>query len=275
MHESKTDKLANPPINELALSVQLEAPKGFLTPHLGLLWAALRTEFPRIEEHLPLTPISEALEGPVAQRIGFEVVSEVKPPRLWFIDSAQTFLVQAQPDRIGINWRRIPEAATYPKFGAVMGRLKEVVSVYNKFIESERLERAIPTHIEITYIDHVMPSEKSSYRLPGQIGGVLGVFESRWEGRGLRTPDAAGCFLTYPLEDAEISRGVLHFEAVPAVRRRDSARFLQLQTVARAALSVPEWPSAWRVMEVAHEQAKQLFFQITTREIRTEWGRLT
>ena len=47
----------NPPVVEVALSVQFEGPQTLRTPELGLFWQGLRDRFPKLEEHPPLDSV--------------------------------------------------------------------------------------------------------------------------------------------------------------------------------------------------------------------------
>lgn len=90
----------NPPVVEVALSVQFEPIKALRTPQLGLLWQEFRDRFPVIEEHPPLEPVIERFGGlPRASRgtVQFQMLDTPPVPRCWFLNNEGTELIQSSP----------------------------------------------------------------------------------------------------------------------------------------------------------------------------------
>ena len=100
---------ANPPLAEVALSVQFEPLEQLRTAQIGLLWGEFRQRFPVTEEHAPLDSVIE--------RFGVSRTSVLEPrlqmletppvPRVWFLNEAGTELIQVQQERFIHNWRRL------------------------------------------------------------------------------------------------------------------------------------------------------------------------
>lgn len=120
-----------PPVFETALSLQFEELEDFRTVHFGRFHELVRESFPIAEDHSRADRIVE--EFPKALRPRLQLVP--KPPgpeRVWFRDRTDgTLLLQVQPDRFALNWRRSSDCEDYPSF-VVNG--KRFVEEFQRFV---------------------------------------------------------------------------------------------------------------------------------------------
>lgn len=260
-----------PPIVELALAIQIKPP--LPTPALGRVWQVLRGDLPRLEEQHALPPLESLISRQGPQSIALEVVTRPPAPRLWMMDESGTHLFQVQSDRLARNWRRLEGGTEYPRFETVRDRFRGEVEQVVEALEKDFGIRPQPTHAELLYVDHVLPSPTGVFRTVADIGTVLRPAQSPWFGATKHQPEAMGCFMRYPLDLAGPGTGSLTFEAIPARRGADGLAVLQLQNVARTKLPNNTWSSCWESIESMHELIRTLFFELTTPAIQAEWGK--
>ena len=95
----------NPPLIEVALSVQFDLLPTFQAPQIGLLWADYRDRFPRTEQHPRLEAVTEKFELPSRPKYRIELSSAPPVPRCLFLMEAGTGLIQVRAERAVNNGR--------------------------------------------------------------------------------------------------------------------------------------------------------------------------
>src|SRR5438477_13086670 len=105
---TRLPEYSEPPVVEVAISLQFEVFESLRSPHFGLLWEKFRSEgYSRIEEHGELAPAFEEFEQ-VPKKVGIRVQTfdDAPPPaRIWFLNEPHNELIQVQRDRLIVNWR--------------------------------------------------------------------------------------------------------------------------------------------------------------------------
>src|SRR5262245_12988574 len=106
-----------PPVIETSIGVEFSPLDAWQVPHFGLYWAEIRNRFPKFDVQPPTT---SQLEDPdnVFTRKGISVVPMTKlEARCWFIDAADSMLVQVQNNKFFLNWRKRTEP--YPRYETI------------------------------------------------------------------------------------------------------------------------------------------------------------
>jgi uncharacterized protein (TIGR04255 family) len=142
------EKLSHPPVNELIIGIYFNPPLlDIYAHHVGLLWQALRTRYPRIEQREPLNGMF--VEAP----------NELWPmPRFWLTSLDESHLVQLQRNALILNWRR--RYADYPSFEPVKAEFDSVYEAFLTFVRGINPE--VPLQIEraeLAYVNMVEPCE--------------------------------------------------------------------------------------------------------------------
>jgi len=119
---SRLPDFTNPPVIEVALSVQFEPLSGFRTSHFGLLWSDFRRQFPRTEEHPPRPPVIDQFGIRRAPKMDVRVEMALPVPQcrfltVWTTRYSDTFL--SGPEDIGLRVRYIIPGVD----GSPIGRL--------------------------------------------------------------------------------------------------------------------------------------------------------
>src|SRR6266853_3619411 len=150
-----------PPVVEVAISLQFKTLESLRSPHFGLLWDAFRAYgYSRIEEHAELEPAFEEFEASPTPKVGIRVQTfddAPPPPRIWFLNEHQDELIQVQRDRLIVNWRKGAQAEPYPRYIRIIERFRSALSSFTEFTATHKLGDVVPMQCEVTYVNH-MPS---------------------------------------------------------------------------------------------------------------------
>lgn len=149
-------KFKFPPINELIIGAYFDQPVAPLhSEHVGLFWAELRKEFPRIQQQPEL---SLPIMGPTLT-FQFGMADEPYPmPRFWLISEDDSFLMQIQKNAFIFNWRK--RDAEYPHFENVKSSFDKYFELYSLFLRRELgIERINIQITELTYSNLIEPNE--------------------------------------------------------------------------------------------------------------------
>ena len=264
----------NPPLVEVALSLQFSELRAYKSVHAGILWAQkFRKAFPRFGEHPPLNPAFEAFgpHSPAAPRFEVKQLAGLPVPRLWFVNAAETELIQFQADRFVHNWRKTSSAGDYPRYENLRARFFEELDDINKFLEGEGIGRIEPNQCEITYVN--------SISLDGVDVRVRPEVALRnWSAVELSDSDPGA---TLPqMENATFSvRYVILSEGEPVGRLHVSAQpagphpALRFDLTARGAPSEPNFAAVASFLDRGREAVVRGFTALTTPDMHKVWKR--
>jgi uncharacterized protein (TIGR04255 family) len=265
----------NPPVAEVALSVQFEELTGFGPPQIGLLWQQrFREHFPLTEQHVPLPPQFEifGVTGVEEVTIGVEMLQAPPLPRCWFLNESRTELIQVQTNRFIHNWREVGSENEYPRYEPVRARFEQELNEFRTFVEQERLGKWSPTQCEITYVNPIVSG--LGWQNHGEIGNVLTVFKSEYSDGFLSNPEDIRLQIRYTLKNPSGAPfGRLHVSATPGYRRSDGLPLLELTLTARGTPSSSDIEGVLAFLDLGRETIVQAFASITTPEMHRIWGR--
>lgn len=267
-------QFANPPVVELALSVQFKPLIKLGVAHLGLLWEQWREEYPKTEHHPPISRTTETYEKGATgllKRVSLELVSSLPVPRVWFLRSDGSELLQVQQDRFVQNWRRRGNT-DYPSYTKLRGNFEERLGQFAAFLGQKELGTLEIDQCEITYVDH-LPIGDGALPSAGDLGQVFVFWGKAYAGGGLGEPEQARCSLRFVMrDDAGKPLGRIHLNAVPSVSRLDGKRIFELQTIARGSPMGAGAQGALAFLDHAHEAVVKLFLDVTRPELQQTWG---
>jgi uncharacterized protein (TIGR04255 family) len=271
-HRPSLPDFGRPPVVEVTLSVQYERLKNIRTPHLGLFWAAVRSQFPHLEEYPPIPPVIEAL-GPTPElesgmRVEFLKVPPV--PRCLFINADGSELIQVQKDRFIANWRQTRQSAEYPRYEHVREMFVANLGVYTEFLESERLGSIAPNQCEVTYVNHIRADEIWNHA--GQLDRILTVWNSRYSDEFLGTPEDVRCAIRYAITDGNDALGRLHVSIEPKYAP-DRAPMLVMSLTARGRPKTQDLSGVLGFFDLGREWIVRGFTSITSTEMHHAWRR--
>ena len=139
-----TIKYENPPIDEIVCGISFDPIKELRSGHFGILWQKFRPDFPKIEDQIPVDPIS---------REELENLNTLPLPRIWFLHRDENEIIQIQRNRFFHNWRKRRINDEYPGYEKVVEKFERYLSRFQEFLVEESLGTLVPQQYELTYID--------------------------------------------------------------------------------------------------------------------------
>lgn len=141
----KPKRLRAPPIVEVVCGFLFEE-ISFLDPVvLGEYWLERKDEFP-----------THQLHAPIVDEPGI-VITSTPAQRVWFVSADDATVLQFQPDRMLVNWRK--RSSAYPSFsgrkgeGGLRRRSREEFDRFANFVGRACGRRPIPRSIVLAKID--------------------------------------------------------------------------------------------------------------------------
>jgi len=151
-------EFSDPPLHEVALSVQFEPLEKLVVPEIGLLWQHYGSRFSHVEQHPTVDPVIERF-GVKSRVAGVPKVQwmEVLPlPRIWFLNESKTELLQIQQDRFSRNWRKLSSSEHYPRYeDHIRPKFIEDLKDFCSFLEANKIGKVVPNQCEVTYVNHI------------------------------------------------------------------------------------------------------------------------
>jgi uncharacterized protein (TIGR04255 family) len=254
----------HPPVVEVALGIQFQ-PIAQLRPiELGSLRDRWRADYPSVQEQPALSPTTEGqpLGAPAVQL----VLGPVPQTRLWFTSADLERLVQLQPDRLVVNWRKQADGNAYPRFPTVRAEFERKLRDLDAFVAARGWSRVMPDQIEITYINAI--------ELPDDRIGELDRFVKSYQPvatHHLGSPEQAQMSLVYPVPALGRAPVRLYVALNPAKGPRGEAAIFMTLTL-RGAPSGDSIESALEFLDGGHQHIVRSFAELTSETMHAEWG---
>jgi uncharacterized protein (TIGR04255 family) len=260
----------NPPLSEVALSVQTEPIKGLTTPFLGLFWQEIRNSYPKVEVQPALDPVIEQFGEPTpAVQRGLRILDAVETPRCWFISADDQTLVQLQQDRMAYNWRARP-GALYPRYSSLRPAFEAHFKQLIAFVAREQLGDVVPNQCEVSYVNHISPDEWGSR---GELYRAL-AFWSPFANLGLSEPEDVALATRFLLKPSGSPLRRMHLSLNTAKRQTDDATVLVFALTVRGAPAQADMEGVLSFMDDAREEIHRAFGALTTDQIQRDvWRR--
>jgi uncharacterized protein (TIGR04255 family) len=264
----------SPPVVEVVLGVQFNSIENLRSPHLGLVWAEFKDEYPNIEEQPPLDPVFETFaEGTAATawvpRI--QLVTNVPTPRVFFINSAQSELLQVQRDRFLHNWRKVGQETDYPRFERMLETFEDGYRRIETLVLREKLGSIVPNQSELTYVNQIpLPANETSFEA---FERLFGSFTKELVLDNLGKPEDARFLARYIIRDVEgTPTGRLYVTAEPAWTP-DGTNIIQLTLVARGKPLSNNLVGVSEFLKIGRSHIVRAFAELTTDEMHHIWER--
>lgn len=265
-----------PPVVELVLDIQFQPIRGLDVPRLGLLWQAFRADFPRVEQQGPAHPLIERF-GPAAPEeveLVIERFATIPLPRLWFLDSKGSELIQVQSNRFIHNWRRLEREDIYPRYENVRDRFSDELRRFEAFLEQEQLGSPVPELCEITYFNHVEAGSKWQHH--GELHQVLRLWKPDFGESFLARRQVEATAVSFQLlmkNDDGNAFGRWRVSVQPGYARNGEVPIFVITNTARGRPLGEGIDGALRFLDLGHDWTVRGFAAITTDTMHQVWGR--
>lgn len=264
----------NPPVVEVVLGVQFEPLREFVGPYVGLFWQELREKLPELQEQPYLTPVVERFGVSEERSLRVEFQTFPNSYRYWLLSDTGNQLIQVQQDRFHHNWRKVKEHDVYPRYETIREKFKSEVTGLQEFLKSEGLGSIKPNQCEITYVNHVAPSENwGGHR---ELDKLVTVFRSDYSDDFLGLPEKVRLALSYLMTGkAGEPLGRLHIRAEPALQRGgERQQIYRLTLTARGEPQGDGLEGVSSFLDLGRSWIVRGFTSVTTPEMHQEWRRL-
>jgi len=259
-------EFGNPPIAEVAVSIQFDAIEELNAAVLGLLWGEYSKNYPHAEQHPPLPRVVETFEDQVRSQV--KVEKKFPTPRLWFITEGKTKLIQVQPDRFIVNWRGLDSEEKYPRYSTLREELLREFVIFQQFVRNQCERELTPNQAELTYVNHI--PQPVGTTTAEDLANLLRVAD--WQEICSDAEDFR-LRVSYLMNEFESPIGRVHLDITTANRVADGAPLIVLQLVGRGSPKRPDIEGALEFLDIAHYWLVTKFAEITTSEMHAEWER--
>lgn len=228
-----------------------------------MLWEKFKPEYTRCQDVAPVSP-------PKTTPIIELELSDVPPlPRVWFLHSDNTKIIQVQREAFLYNWRKVRTEDEYPRYENVIKMFERHLSSFREFIKDERIGVISPTQYELTYVNIIPRNDWWS-----STDGFKRLFpDFSWRkenGRFLPIYEATNWRTIFPMPD---DLGKMTVSIKTGKRRTDDLPVINLELNVKG-FNVHEKEDIRRWFDVAHEWIVRGFADITSEDVqRSAWGR--
>ncbi len=263
MTQNVVPKFSNPPLKETFCSVYFQDISEMHAPQLGAFWDKIRDEYPVIETHMPLPPIS------MQQEIQFAL--QFMPPQLprtWFVHKNNSSIIQIQRDRLVFNWRQLPTPMKYPSFDVLSVEFISIFNKFNAFCLSEFGNEVELNGLELGYVNIIPLIDESM-----STSALNNIFPQIFcinENKNLKNMVRINCNTQFDLPD---NKGHLHLSLNSIQQQEDGTQALRLDLSSKwinpniAKADLKSW------FDTAHEFTVNSFVDITSEQNHKNWGR--
>lgn len=257
-----------PPVSETAISIQFASPMVDIAV-LAAFTIAVRETAPHVS-HQPVLPRMEETFNAPAPVPMFQFVDQAAGlPRTWFAGD-DGYLVQLQPDRMTLNWRRSGD--DYPGYASVRKRFdKHLEQLQVAVLGAHRVMPPIDL-CEVAYVNpiEVPDDQQDAFAHPDLASLINRVQQSPAVGFLGQPEDAlyqARWRIKHPLDPGR-PVGRLHVSASPTVA--DGHSLYMVNVLARVK---PGQEEEYDAVNMAHEYVVLGFTDLTTKHMHEFWKR--
>jgi len=265
----------DPPVFEVALSVQFEPLATLKMAHIGELRRKYKDRFPNLEEHPPIDTATEVFDDSAMPfpMIRLRLHDYLPLHRSWFINEENTRLVQIQRDRFVYNWRRADTGEPYPRYENVRKSFEDEYKIFESFLKKEELGPLIPNQCEVTYVNPIAINERIKGR--GDLSELVTVFEEHFSDDFLRVIEDVRLLMRFVMCNSEgTPLGRLYIGAEPVNRLEDPQVVMQLNLIGRGKPASPDSDGVIDMLNLCHDWIVRGFTSVTREPMHDIWRRI-
>ncbi len=268
----KLPEFDNPPLAEVALSVQFEPLLNLSTPLMGLLWLEFRERFPKTEEKPPLETVVERLGARgTGQPIPIKLFDTPPSRRIWFVDKSERELIQIQQDRFIHNWRKVKSDDEYPRYDLhIRKSFLENLTLFVDFIKKENLGELVPNQCEVTYVNHIYLDNEESYK---DLGKYFVGWNKQYSSSSLLDVEDISLKTRHIIKQGDNFVGRLHLSIDSAVSNKDDSSMYVITLTSRGKPNSTSIDSIMDFIDKGRKHIVKHFDSCTTSHAHKIWGK--
>jgi len=280
MHASRSSRSARsvnfptferPPVTEVVVGLSFRTLDKLTVPLIGELWnKSLKEHFPNVEEHPTYEPPAEQFDTSIpGPGLAWQFGILPSLPRLWFLNEVGDELLQVQRNWFSCNWRRVSPKAEYGRWQPRRDAFQRWLDVFIGFVEDNKIGPLTPIQAEVTYVNHVRPSDLWTQH--GQLPRFLRLAGSG-AGDFLPEPEQMQVAAQYVIRDQEQPIGRLHVTAQPGIEAGTNDRIFVLTLTARGRPEDDGIAGVYKFLDRGREWIVKGFVDVTTDAAHRVWG---
>jgi uncharacterized protein (TIGR04255 family) len=268
--QSALPEFENPPVSEVAISIEFDALTEWRGPHAGLYWSRINREYPHTQVVAPLPSQLERFEEGLFQAPTVQI--EMMNPdsgRVWFLGEPPTNLIQIQRNRFVVNWRKVKGDEAYPRYEKeIRPRLLREWRRFQEFVREQQLGTINVVQCELTYVNDILRGE--GWNTFGESLTLLSNWNSRGSTSFLPSPETLTIVGAFRMPE---DRGRLHFATQHVLRQIDQREAIQLRLVARGRPQSTSDEDVLKWIDMGHEWIVLGFVDLTSAKAQELWKR--
>lgn len=277
MSKPKLASFSNPPLAEVAFSVQFDPLEKLNIVEIGKLWQIYQNRFPNVQQHLPIKQEIERLgiSENIPKLPEMRTLSSLPPPRAWFLDKNGNELIQIQQDRFVRNWRKIKVDDKYPRYeDCIRGAFEKDLKNFCSFLSVNKIGDFLPNQCEVTYVNKIISGEDEGWSQHSEIGRIFKCWNDDYcEASGLEFENI-NLNARHLLKDQNGEFiGRLHVNIEPLFNKSSDTPIYSMTLIARGRPSGNGIPEIMKFLDFGRENIVRIFENITSKEMHTHWKR--
>lgn len=269
----------DPPIDEVALSIQFGELGSLSTVGMGQLCAAFSDQFPIIEEKPQIQPKFETFgDGLVHSTLpNIEISQLPNLRRIWLVSEDGHELLQIQTNRFVHNWRKIKGEGHYPRFESILPKYLAEIETLKSELARIGLPELEINQCELSYFNNIDLRDDEGYSEGFErVFRNWGSWPSGVPKSGIKTePDVPvlGMKLKILSKDSDQPFARLHVDAIPAVKS-GGERMIRLNLVFRGLPNLEVDNFIEQFMAQGREVIVQQFQALASDAANELWGHI-
>lgn len=260
---SHLPEFESPPVDEVVMGVQFGSVMNFNTLMYSEVFELFREQYPQAVEQPLLAPTFETFGGK-SRGQGIQINFGPERARYWFISQDQSHLIQFQPDRLLINWRKRSTGDEYPRFENILETFEHHFNTLNNWYTNKFKSPLQINQTEISYINLITVEEYS------ELSEWINLFTpSKLNIEGIKAT------FNEVLKDND-SKGFarIYHELHAAVSPDASKKAFRLTLTVKGSPKSPQLESSCEFLKMGREKIVLRFDEITTEQAHTVWKKV-
>ena len=270
---TKLPEFERPPVVEVAISVQFDAPV-LDGPQVMLRWSEVRNRFPKYELAPPMPRRIERFDGPQAPEFEIQFGNAPITPQLLMMTETGEEALQLQENRIGYTWRKLNREDVYPSYSQIREKFQAELSDFRAYTGEHGLGDFWPVQCELAYVDALLP-QTGIWSGHSDLGKVLPSVSPRLTDGFLPPSEGTHYTTTYIIPDENRDPvGRLQVAVEPRFLTPEQSPMYLMTTTARGAPKGTSTPAIFNTLDTWHDWILRAFVDITSSDIQRAWGRI-
>lgn len=245
-----------PPLVETSLGVGFEPIPGWNVQHFGLYQHEVRERYPTFDT---ANPIVLGRPG-----LNMSIFVPAQKVRAFYSNEERTRLIQMQNDLFFLNWQKMANETSYPRYHKLKAAFLDEWRAYGEFLDGNKLARPTVSRQQISYINVIDRARMGNGFL--EIDDVFAAWRSSQGTISAARRDVT-MSATYQIDDVELT-----YVLQSAIRLADSQPVFQFTLTSSTMRNVVDVDAS--LMDHLHAVLIEAFEEFTSQRAKEFWGKV-